>query len=296
MVRIINSRLVTFVGALAIAIALIGAPAPAPASVFIGVSVNFGPPALPVYEQPPCPAPNLIWTPGYWGYGPYGYFWVPGTWVAAPRYGYLWTPGYWGYGGNVYAWHPGYWGPHIGYYGCVNYGFGYFGAGYVGGGWFGDRFRYNTAVTNVNRTVINDVYVNRTVINNYDNTTINRVSYNGGPGGVVAQPTRSELAYENERHVAPTAAQTQHLQTAARDRNYLATVNHGSPANAAFTRPLSRQNRPANFPPVAATDRRASMTGSEGPSAFDRFNKQPGYHAPANQASTYGSNRAYRAN
>jgi hypothetical protein len=52
------------------------------ASVFI--SVGFAPPVLPVYVQPVCPQPGLMWTPGYWAYGPDGYFWVPGAWVPAP--------------------------------------------------------------------------------------------------------------------------------------------------------------------------------------------------------------------
>src|SRR5579864_3156182 len=51
----------------------------------VGISVRFGPPPLPVYEQPFCPGPGYIWTPGYWAYDPdEGYFWVPGTWVRAP--------------------------------------------------------------------------------------------------------------------------------------------------------------------------------------------------------------------
>ncbi len=36
------------------------------------------PPELPVYEQPPIPAPGYVWVPGYWGIGPVGYYWVPG--------------------------------------------------------------------------------------------------------------------------------------------------------------------------------------------------------------------------
>ena len=32
----------------------------------VGVTVAFAPPELPVYSQPPCPAPGYIWTPGYW--------------------------------------------------------------------------------------------------------------------------------------------------------------------------------------------------------------------------------------
>jgi hypothetical protein len=31
----------------------------------IGVTISFGPPALPVYEQPLCPEEGYIWTPGY---------------------------------------------------------------------------------------------------------------------------------------------------------------------------------------------------------------------------------------
>ena len=33
------------------------------------ISVGFAPPVLPVYEQPLCPEPGLMWTPGYWAYG-----------------------------------------------------------------------------------------------------------------------------------------------------------------------------------------------------------------------------------
>jgi hypothetical protein len=63
----------------------------------IGVSITIGPPALPVYEQPPCPAEGYIWTPGYWAYAgdDDGYYWVPGTWVMAREPGLLWTPAYW---------------------------------------------------------------------------------------------------------------------------------------------------------------------------------------------------------
>jgi WXXGXW repeat (2 copies) len=105
--------------------------ASASASVFI--SVGIAPPVLPVYAQPPCPGDGYLWTPGYWGYGAAGYYWIPGVWVHPPRVGVLWTPGYWGFAGGLYAWHPGYWGPHVGFYGGVNYGFGYGGIGFVGG-------------------------------------------------------------------------------------------------------------------------------------------------------------------
>ena len=75
--------------------------------------------------------------PGYWGWSPSGYYWVPGAWVEAPYMGALWTPGYWGFYTGRYWFHPGHWGSHIGYYGGINYGFGYVGFGYEGGYWNG---------------------------------------------------------------------------------------------------------------------------------------------------------------
>ena len=80
------------------------------AQIGVGISVNFGPPALPVYDQPICPADGYLWTPGYWAYDDDdGYYWVPGTWVEAPQVGFLWTPAYWGWGGNAFLFHEGYW-------------------------------------------------------------------------------------------------------------------------------------------------------------------------------------------
>src|SRR5246500_4533641 len=136
----------TLVAALAMAFL----PTASRAQVAVGVSIRVGPPAIPVYEQPPCPVEGYLWTPGYWSYGDAGYYWVPGVWVAPPRVGLLWTPGYWGWREGVYAFHAGYWGPHVGFYGGVNYGFGYGGVGFVGGGGPGEHFAYNTAVVNVN--------------------------------------------------------------------------------------------------------------------------------------------------
>ena len=140
----------TLLLALCVPLALASMASPASAQISVGISVHVGPPALPVYVQPPCPTEGYLWTPGYWAYGDAGYYWVPGVWVAPPRVGLLWTPGYWGFAGGVYGWHAGYWGPHIGFYGGVNYGFGYGGVGFVGGEWRGGHFAYNTAVVNVN--------------------------------------------------------------------------------------------------------------------------------------------------
>ena len=99
---------------LLLTLVLMAIPATAPtasAQIGFGISVGFAPPPLPVYEQPICPGDGYIWTPGYWAYDydDEDYYWVPGTWVIAPRIGYLWTPGYWGWGGGGYVWHGGYW-------------------------------------------------------------------------------------------------------------------------------------------------------------------------------------------
>ena len=133
------------------------------AAAQVAVSITIAPPALPVYEQPEIPAPGYLWTPGYWAYGPDGYFWVPGTWVEPPAVGLLWTPGYWAWSDGVFVWNAGYWGPEIGFYGGVDYGFGYTGHGYVGGYWRDHDFYYNSAVNNVTQVQVHNVY-NQTVL------------------------------------------------------------------------------------------------------------------------------------
>ena len=49
-----------------LALVLAVVPARSSAQIAVGVAVHLGPPALPVYEQPICPGPNYLWTPGYW--------------------------------------------------------------------------------------------------------------------------------------------------------------------------------------------------------------------------------------
>lgn len=206
---------------------------PSAAQIGIGVSVRVGPPALPVYEQPICPGEGYLWTPGYWAWSDDdGYYWVPGTWVEAPV-GMLWTPGYWGWGDDAYLWHAGYWGPHIGFYGGINYGFGYGGDGFFGGEWRGGSFFYNTAVMRVDTVRITNVYVNRTVIVNNNS----HVAFNGGEGGVRSRPTAEEERYSHESHRPAVAAQTEHEHAASRNRALFASQNHGRPAVAATAKP-----------------------------------------------------------
>jgi hypothetical protein len=205
---------------------VLAAVSPAPSHAQI-LSITIAPPALPVYVQPAIPAPGYIWTPGYWAYGDEGYFWVPGTWVLPPSAGLLWTPGYWGWREGVYAWNGGYWGPTVGFYGGVNYGFGYGGVGFAGGEWRGGVFAYNRSVNNFGTVNITNVYNKTVIVNN------NHVAFNGGAGGLASRPNATEMAAMNQHHIAPTAMQTQHQQTASTMRENFASVNHGAPAVAA---------------------------------------------------------------
>ena len=232
-----NGRLSRAVRTAVLAAGLVCLPVASFGSVFI--SVGIAPPALPVYAQPACPGDGYIWTPGYWGYGGAGYYWVPGVWVTPPQVGVLWTPGYWGWGGSAFLWHAGYWGPHVGFYGGVNYGFGYIGRGYEGGYWQGGHFAYNRTVNNINVTNIHNTY-NKTVVVN--NTTVNRVSYNGGSGGLQERASAQELQASREQHFNATQNQTLHETNAGQNRAQFASVNHGNPAMAAQTRVGDRSN------------------------------------------------------
>jgi hypothetical protein len=200
----------------------------------IAVRIAIGPPALPFYDQPICPGDGYLWTPGYWAYDDSvsDYYWVPGTWVLAPEEGFLWTPGYWGWGDGGYFFNEGYWGPTVGFYGGINYGFGYFGEGYRGGRWNNGHFFYNRSVNNVDIANIHNVYDER-VENNNDN----RISYNGGKGGIEARPNPQQEAAVRERHLSAVAAQTEHAQAARANPAQRAAMNHGQPAIAATAKP-----------------------------------------------------------
>ncbi len=198
----------------------------------VNFSINVAPPLLPVYEQPLCPTDGYLWTPGYWAYDDGGYFWVPGVWVSPPRVGFLWTPGYWGFNDGLYVFNEGYWGPHVGFYGGVNYGYGYGGYGYGGGAWRGDRFAYNTAVTRVNTSVIRNTYVDNHV---NQHVTDSRASFNGR-GGVTVRPNAEQRQAASAAHVAPTGEQMEHRQAASRDTGSRAAANGGRPATTAVDR------------------------------------------------------------
>jgi hypothetical protein len=242
-------------------LALLGLLLFRPAVAQVAISVRFGPPALPVYEQPPCPEEGYLWTPGFWDWDAdnQDYYWVPGTWVMAPQPGLLWTPAWWGWEGGGFLFHGGYWATEVGWYGGINYGFGYWGHGFWGGRWDHDRFMYNRAVFNVNERVIHNVYEDRTVIVN--NRGENRVSYNGGEGGITERPNQREEAAEHLQHFPPARAQVEHRQMARSDPQMRASANHGKP-------------------PVAATGRAGDFKGHDVVAA--REAGAP-YHPPANR-------------
>src|SRR5271154_4106981 len=249
-------------GILMVSVSVLSLSTPSSAQIGIGISVRIGPPALPVYAQPICPGPGYLWTPGYWAWNDVGgYYWVPGTWVVGPV-GMLWTPGYWGFAGGAYGWRGGYWGPHIGFYGGVNYGFGYGGVGFAGGEWRGGAFAYNSAVANFGSVHVTNVYENRTIVT--QNTVINNehVSFNGG-AGIQAQASATELRAGNEEHIQATANQVQHANFAAQDRSQLASVNHGTPGTPAASNvnayhQVAQQH--AASQPISAADRTAGKS------------------------------------
>ena len=183
------------------------------------------PPPLPDYVQPECPGDGYIWTPGYWAWGGTGYYWVPGVWVMPPSVGLLWTPGYWGFYGGFYGWHHGYWGPHIGYYGGVNYGFGYYGSGFYGGRWEGGHFMYNTAVWHVGGGIHN-VYVDHSVVHN---NIVNHASFNG-PKGVHYRPTGAEVNVMHENHTVRSNVQVTHEQNMGKEPGQFHTATQARPA------------------------------------------------------------------
>jgi hypothetical protein len=209
---------------------------PPVSSAGVFLSINIAPPALQVYQQPLCPTDGYLWTPGYWGYGNSGYYWIPGAWVAPPQPGFLWTPGYWGFSGGIYSFNTGYWGPTVGFYGGVNYGFGYGGRGFDGGRWQGGHFAYNTAVSRVNTTVIHNTY-NQTIVNSGNN----RTSFNGGPGGISARPSSAETATAREHNQPASMPAAQQRAEPGRQ----ATARPAPVAASANNRSAEPQNRVA---------------------------------------------------
>ena len=200
----------------------------------VSLSVTVAPPALPLYAQPPIPGDGYLWTPGYWAWDPAAgdYIWVPGTWVLPPGAGLLWTPGYWAFTSGGYFWHRGYWGSHVGYYGGLNYGYGYTGSGYWGGRWDRGHFRYNSAVNNIPQGRVREVYRNPV-----PQRPAHPESFNGGKSPWHTPPTANERRFEGGQHPNWTQEQSQHEQRAIGMPEQRMGNNHGTPPTAATPRP-----------------------------------------------------------
>ncbi len=204
-------------------------------------NVAVAPPPLPSYEQPAIPEKGYLWVPGYWAWRKSvpDYFWVPGTWVRPPQSGLLWTPPYWNQVDGGYAYHAGYWASEVGFYGGINYGFGYTGSGYEGGRWNDGSFTYNSAVNNLGSFDSTSVYNQAVAVE--ENTS--HISYNGGERGTAARATEQQEKVANGQHIGPTPEQKKQFELAAIDRSLYSKLNNGEPG-------------------VAATQRSGILTGS----------------------------------
>jgi hypothetical protein len=252
---------------------------PARAQITVDVSVEVAPPPLPYYEQPVIPADGYIWVPGYWAWDATvgDYYWVPGTWVEPPQPELLWTPAYWGWVEGRYIFHPGYWGREVGFYGGIDYGYGYTGDGYYGGHWDHGAFFYNRTVNNIANVRITNVFEQTVVVNK----AFARVSFNGGNGGTTVRPTPAQQAFAHERHVEATPMQRQHVEAAAKDRSLFSRQNHGEPAIAATSRAGVMQGegvtRASRTPvgPGAQSNREPPRPGQEPPRANEPVREPP---------------------
>jgi hypothetical protein len=240
------------------------------------------PPPLPSdYEQPEAPGPDYLWTPGYWDYATPGYYYVPGVWVGAPYAGALWTPGWWGFISGHYRWHHGYWGQHVGYYGGINYGFGYVGYGYQGGYWNNNHFWYNSSVLRVNpRFVNNNVYQRNVTVVNREYVNNSRVSYVGGIGGLRRGPAPQEMAALREPRTMPMQSQMENRREAQGNRQQFFEANKGRPQTLVAARPLAPDHN------VQAPNRMTPSplaTGHPGVDGRPGVENHPGVNVPRDQ-------------
>jgi hypothetical protein len=218
----------------------------------VTVSSAATPPPLPMEDQPVLSQDGSLWTPGYWYWGDQGYVWVPGAWVRPPQVGVLWTPAYWGFAGTVYVFHPGHWGSTVGFYGGVNYGYGYFGSGYTGGHWIGNSFAYNSTVNHVNPAVAQHLYA-ESVPNQGSRGS---VSYTGGPSSGDATRTASQ-----QQSLQQQSLQQQSLRQQSQPR---AVNNPATPATVQRTTETAPLPMEANKP--------AAAVKTPAPSATPKFN------------------------
>jgi hypothetical protein len=196
--------------------------------------ISTAPPPVPSYAQSAIPEEGYLWTPGFWARREdvRDYYWVPGTWVKPPREGLLWTPPYWSRVDGGFVFHHGYWAEAVGFYGGIDYGYGYAGDGYQGGRWDNGTFFYNRAANNLGSLNIAHAYDQAIAVTDQSE----RVSFEGGSRGTKARPTPQQERLARDPHVAPTPEQQQHFEMAAKDRSLYSKLNRGEPGVAATSR------------------------------------------------------------
>jgi hypothetical protein len=81
------------------------------------------------------------------------------------------------------------------------------------------------------------------------NENANRVSYNGGNGGIDARATSDEEAAARGKRAGPVSAQTQHAYSARNNPQQRLSANHGAPPVTATPR-ANLASHPKELPPV----------------------------------------------
>jgi len=238
------------------------------------VSTNQAPPPLPDEEQPTNSEDGVLWTPGYWSWNGQRYEWMRGAWLLPPKLGLLWTPAYWGFTGGYYVFHRGYWGTQVGYYGGINYGYGYPGTGFVGGRWVGNAFAYNRAVSHVNTGILHNTYEEPVKEMAGEHVGGTRVSFSTGPGGTVVAPVphlaQAPLQGTNAQFSARLAAPRTSVIPAATPAAYSAS----GPAAAVGHRPATAKVADMHEAAVAAGDGQSQRGSVNNAAAMQTTSKQ----------------------
>ena len=255
-------------------------------------SANDAPPPLPDYDQPALSLKTA--TSGRLATGLGAAVVItgcPAPGCSRPAWVCLWTPGYWGFvGGGVCLFHAGYWGPHIGYYGGVNYGLRLRRRGLSRAAAGSrqlvclqsqrhQREREPWCITPYNETVVNNV-------------TVNKVSYNGGPGGTQRlRPTPQETAASGRasywRRLPAAAAACAPRRPATRR---LAAQSQWRPSgHRGHTSPRQRSSAPG----VVQCARRESTAPAAASNAPSNQRRQPGIRAVSSRPR---ANRVLRPN
>ena len=163
-------------------------------------------------------------------------------------------------------------GSSVGFYGGINYGYGYYGRGYYGGRWVGDTLPLQHG-REPGKHQLDSKHVCRPSVPR--NARGTRASFNG-PGGVRTKPNAKEQAVASAEHVVPTSSQQSRVAAAASDPALHAGNNKGKPKADAVKTFESKHG-----PDLAGT---AASAGSEGAATKNGAAEQAGAEKPVNEA------------